>query len=204
MKRLIFISILGLLVAFIGTLITGAAPMSPFAKHSVVNPEQKQVDAWLSGKPRSPIRVHLRSPRGMAHDSKETTQIQALVQVTRPMENSVLFTWHLPDGAQVVQGDLTGNIPNLRPGEIYRIAITVTGIGIKELPRNVSLTVSTDIRGQQIAATGIFASHEMQADGSFRARRERGPTSSSWFSKTSAADDDSQIPVSQPPKGIHF
>lgn len=203
-RRFVFFSLLGLAIAFLGVNATKIEPRSPFAKRSVVNPEQKHIGPWLPGKPNSPLRIYLFSPRGLAHETRETTEIAAKIQLTREMLNEVKFRWQLPDGVQVVKGQTEGILPSLRPREIHRVSITVTGIGVRDLPKNVSLTVSTDINGQPIAATGIFASHEMQANGSFRARRERGPASLSIFSNKSSQAEDDSIPVVTPPKGIHF
>ncbi len=141
MKKMVALSLLGLFFAFVAAQFVQLQPKSPFAKHGVVNSEQRHVGAWLPGKPSSPIRIHLFSPRGIAHYGTENTEIQARVQFTRPMDRPVRFRWTLPPGAQIIQGQLTGEIPPMRPGELFKPSLTLTGIGIKELPRNVSLEV---------------------------------------------------------------
>lgn len=202
-KHIVLASFFGLAVAFVAVTFSRVEPQSPFAKNSVFKPEQKRSAAWLPGKPNSPIRIHLYSPRGLALRGHEATQVQALVQLTQSIDQPLDFEWQLPEGVEVVQGDMRGTLNDLRRGQIYRVAVVVTGLGVKELPRNISLTVSTRINNQKIAATGVFASHDLQPDGSRRARREKSRDPASWFSKSSS-DEDEEIPLVRPPRGLHF
>lgn len=205
-KKIALTSILGLMIAMVVSFAMQTKQKSPFAKHSVISSEQQHMGPWLPGKPNAPIRIHLYSPRGMAHYGTETTTIQALVQLTRGMNRPVSYHWVLPDGVQVVDGNLLGSVPADQVGRIFKTSITVTGLGIKELPRNVNLEVSTEIDGRPIGATGTYASHPMQPDGTFRARKERETGTSSWFSNkaTSAASEEDSLESNPPPKGIHF
>lgn len=174
---------------------------SPFAKHSVVPPQKVHQGRWLPGKPNSPLRVHLESPEGLAFFPEEVTRIEAKIQFTVHLEAPLKFQWDLPEDVELVEGESSGVIPPLPPGEIVQISISVRGIGYKAEPRNIQLNLATVMKGQRIGAHGLYASHPMTPDGSFRPRVEKARSGNWLFGKAAAEDD---TPVARPPRGLHF
>lgn len=201
-QMLILISVGTLLGSFWST-VKNVEDKSPFSKHAVITAEKAEARPLIPGKPNTAIRIHLTSPSGLAFTGDEITEIQAMLQLSAPAQNAVNYHWVLPQGVVLMDGEMRGTLPSLQVDEIYRTSIRVKGIGYKELPTNISFTAQTQLNGQNVGATAIFGSHELQANGNFRVRKEREPANSSgWLKK--ASDDEPEIPRDKAPKGIHF
>lgn len=203
-RSMLIISVIGAIIGSLLSSIESIQDKSPFAKHSVINVKNKGRGGWIPGKPNAPIRLHLSSPEGMAYTGDEITEIEAMVQLIMPLPNEARYRWRLPEGVELMDGDLEGLLPDLRAGEIHQVRIRVKGLGYKEVPKNISFEVMTILNGQRIAATDIFASHLEQPDGSFKPRKEPRRSSAGWFGKANIEEDDVRIPKDKAPRGIHF
>lgn len=123
------------------------------------------------GKQLSFVNVQLEF-KDLAHKDVDVTEIKAYVTLLKSTNNSLSYKWQLPEGTQLVQGDLEGVLDNVAEESPQELILKVSGFS-KEDKKLISLTASTFIGENIFSNVGLISSrpedsYEFVANKSFK------------------------------------
>lgn len=93
----------------------------------------------------------------LSDSNTEVTDIKAYVTLLKTTNNSISYKWNLPDGVQVVQGDLEGSIDNVSIETPQELLLKVAGFS-REDKKLISLSANTQIGDTSFGNVGLISS----------------------------------------------
>lgn len=145
------------------------------------------------GKSLSFVNVQLEAPE-IPENPNEETEISAYITLLKSSNNSVKYQWLLPEGVQIVDGDIEGQLDSVVVEEPVEVSIIVKGYSSSE-KKLISLTAGTVIGDTTMSNVALISSrpedsHEYVAKQQFEAKTDR--TQKLEFSSESPQDLRSQ------------
>jgi hypothetical protein len=126
------------------------------------------------GKSLSFVNVQLESAE-TPDSANETAEITGFITLLKTSNNSVSYHWVLPEGAQIVEGALEGNIESVQVEQPVEVKIKIKGYSKSE-KKLVSLSASTRVGETAFSNVALISSrpedsHEYMAKQKFDAKK---------------------------------
>jgi hypothetical protein len=122
----------------------------------------------LSGKHQRLFEVLIKPSSSMPSSDNKDLELEASITLLQPQKGEVHFQWVLPEGAQIVEGEVSDSVANLLAGQVLTRKLVVQGVSQEGINKIVSLQVWMDVDGVKMGGAGVFATHaeELQISGS--------------------------------------
>lgn len=108
------------------------------------------------GKSLSFVNVQLEAPN-ISENPNDETEISAYITLLKSSNNSIKYQWVLPEGVQLVDGDLEGQLESVVVEEPVEITITVKGYSSYE-KKLISLTAGTLVGDTPMSNVALISS----------------------------------------------
>lgn len=83
------------------------------------------------------FRIELKAEQ-IPESNDEETDLVGRILVNQELQGDLKYTWSLPEGVHVVEGNISDSLAGARPGQIVEVKLTVTGFS-KEKQNLISL-----------------------------------------------------------------
>lgn len=106
---------------------------------------------WMpapAGKHLSLIKVDIQTEEQIPEYGTDQVTLKGRILVNQEVNGDLLFSWSLPEDVELVEGETTGSVSNLKMGQIIDVNLTVSGFN-KEKQRLISLQASGH-KGQEL------------------------------------------------------
>lgn len=90
-------------------------------------------------------------------NSSEETEIKGRILINQEMQGDLAYAWDLPDGVELIEGQLTDTLAQVRKGQIVEIRIVVTGFS-KESQKLIGLQASGKKGTETLGGSALLAS----------------------------------------------
>ena len=108
------------------------------------------------GKSLSFVNVQLEAP-DIADNPNDETEIMGYITLLKSSNNIVKYQWLLPEGVQIVDGDIDGQLEGVYPEEPVEVSIIVRGYSNNE-KKLVTLTAGTVIGDTPVSNVALISS----------------------------------------------
>lgn len=153
-------------------------------------------------KPSAPLNVDVIAPNGFSESESGSILLEGTIELSTGVSEPVFFTWHLPEGVQLVDGPLTGMVPPLTRGQHYTTLVEVRGFTSTDKPQRIMLDVSTKIAGSPIGASSGVSSHKVGLRGEVKPR-PKNEGGANFLRRKSQRPDQRREPAKLP-RGLHL
>jgi hypothetical protein len=125
----------------------------------------------------------------IAFTKDEVSTVKVIITAYQKLPAGLTYSWHLPEGATIVQGIETAEIPQLDADQVQEFELKIKGYS-KEFKNHVVFAVKGDLNQSQINQNVIVSSrpedsfeyvvqeHEMQKAVEAQAKKKMGKSSS--------------------------
>lgn len=109
------------------------------------------------GKHLALLKVEIATPESIPDDGDDEVILRGRILVNQDLQGDLNYTWHMPEGVQVVSGSVKDALANVKTGQIVDLSLTVKGF-TKESQKLISLQASA-ARGELVlGGSAILAS----------------------------------------------
>lgn len=96
--------------------------------------------------------------------NSEFTKLIAEVTLNQELQGPFTFTWKIPPGVTVINGELEGSITDLRPGVSRNLEITISQFYQQTEIKTLHLFVTADNQNAKISSVGSFANRTLRGN----------------------------------------
>jgi hypothetical protein len=119
-----------------------------------------QAQAWTPnglGKHLAPIHVELLKPNIIPDSGDGEVTLVGHIILTQKLDGDLTYHWVLPDGVNVVDGQVEDTLAAVTPGQTVEVKITVSGFN-KERQQTVALQGSGNLGDQHFGNSSVIVS----------------------------------------------
>lgn len=149
------------------------------------------------GKSLSFVNVQLEAP-DIADNPNDETEITGYVTLLKSSNNTVKYQWLLPEGVQLVDGDLEGQLDGIYPEDPVEVSIIVKGYSRSE-KKLVTLTAGTVIGDTPVSNVALISSRPEDSQ-EFMAKQKFESAAADKMEKIEFSSESPQDLRSQEPK----
>lgn len=107
----------------------------------------------------APIRVEIAKGIAVPESSEDELLITGRIVTTRPLEGSLSYTWTVPHGVEVLEGEVHEELSGVKQGQLIELKLRVKGFS-KEQQNSIALEASSALEGMRIGNADIILSRE--------------------------------------------
>lgn len=126
-------------------------------RRSLASVESYQPARLVLGKQAAAMNVEIVGPASSAEDSSELVELVGFITQNLHGDTWLDYQWSLPEGVDLIQGQVSGSLQNLTLGQPYRIAILVRGFS-REKQKLITLSSQLEKAGTPLTASAVIVS----------------------------------------------
>lgn len=109
------------------------------------------------GKHLALIKTELTQPEFIPEEGQDEVTLNGRIYINQSIADGISYTWNLPDGVEIVRGNLRNTIEDAKMGEAIEVSISVRGFN-KEKQRLIFLKASGKHGGEILGNSSTIAS----------------------------------------------
>ncbi|UXR65572.1 hypothetical protein EZJ49_04820 [Bdellovibrio bacteriovorus] len=142
------------------SLALGASVYSFSGKSEERAPAAAEKSSWRPppvGKHLATFHVELKSEADIPEDSSDEVTLVARVLVNQDLQSDFSYSWSLPEGVSVVDGEIADSLANVKSGQVVELKLTVVGFS-KEKQKMISLGVKAHAGNEVLGNSAVIVS----------------------------------------------
>lgn len=144
----------------IGSGVATSAFLSNASDQRLPASPSKQFVPFEHAKSSAPMRVEIAKNVAIPELGSDEVILTGRIVSLRPLQGPLKYTWRLPESVQVVEGDTTAELANVKQGELVEVRLRVSGFS-KEHQSAITLEAGGTIGGSLLQGSDIIVSrHE--------------------------------------------
>lgn len=105
----------------------------------------------------APLKVDILKPEFPPETDEASVEITGHITLAQTMGNQIDYTWNLPDGVSLVEGQMSDSLQGMTAGQTAELKIVVTGFS-KLQQRAISLSASSLMGNQRVGNSAVLVS----------------------------------------------
>jgi hypothetical protein len=111
----------------------------------------------ILGKQAAAMSVEIVGPESYAENAAEITELVGYLTQNTPGDTWMNYEWTLPEGVELVQGQITGSFESLPLGKPTPVTILVKGFS-RQNQKLIALSTQLEKAGSQLKASAVIVS----------------------------------------------
>jgi hypothetical protein len=115
---------------------------------------------WIPGhneKHLAPVKVQIAEIENIPASVNEPVTLNGKISINHPIDETLSYSWSLPDGVKLIRGVMSEEIDKLQMGQVIDVSITVTGFS-KESQKIITLSAGSYQKGEKIGNSTVIPS----------------------------------------------
>lgn len=140
--------------------ISGAAYFSNKEKKRVPSSVKENKIPWVPvpvGKHLALLKVEIATPEHLPEEGNDDVDLTGRIFINQSLQGDLAYEWNLPEDVQIIDGEKSDTLANVKLGQIVELKITVSGFN-KEKQRLISLQASGAHGNQVLGNSAVIAS----------------------------------------------
>ncbi|MDG0814771.1 hypothetical protein [Bdellovibrio svalbardensis] len=141
-------------------LLLGITGMALLQKTPSRNPASTHKAKWIpqeSAKHLAALKVELSTEKAIPESSDAEVTLIGKITLQQNAQSEVTYSWTLPEGVEVLEGDLSDSFPNVTAGKTIEVKLIVSGFS-KEKQSLIALQSSVIASGVQLGGSAVITS----------------------------------------------
>lgn len=109
------------------------------------------------GKHLATFHVELKTENEIPDDGDDEVNLVARILVNQDLQSDFNYSWSLPEGVSVVDGEVADSLPNVKSGQVVELKLTVVGFS-KEKQKMISLGVKAQAGNEVFGNSAVIVS----------------------------------------------
>lgn len=115
----------------------------------------------LQGKNNRLLDITISPVSGLPENDNQEITLQALVTLLQPIAGELEYHWILPEGVELVSGELNDSWTNVRPGQTAQTTISLLNFSKVSIPRTIVLQVSGQGPTARLGGAMTFSTYDL-------------------------------------------
>lgn len=142
------------------TLALGASLFSFSGNSEERSPAAASKTSWRPlpvGKHLAAFHVELKTENEIPEDADDEVSLVARILVNQDLQSDFNYSWSLPEGVSVVEGEVSDSLANVKAGQVVELKLTVVGFS-KEKQKMISLGVKARAGNEVLGNSALIVS----------------------------------------------
>lgn len=109
------------------------------------------------GKHLAAFHVELKTDTEIPEDNNAEVSLVARILVNQDLQSDFTYSWSLPEGVSVVEGEVADSLANVKSGQVVELKLTVVGFS-KEKQKMISLGVKAQAGNEVLGNSAVIVS----------------------------------------------
>lgn len=115
----------------------------------------------LQGKNNRLLDITISPVSGLPENDNQEITLQALVTLLQPIAGELEYHWILPEGVELVSGELNDSWTNIQPGQTAQTTISLLNFSKVSIPRTIVLQVSGQGPTARLGGAMTFSTYDL-------------------------------------------